>query len=305
MSGNILVLGITGMLGSMVFNYLNDSKDSVYGTIRRNKSTIYQNNNNIIYFDATDNIANQIKNIFNKIKFDYIVNCIGVINKYCENNNVSGINNAININSLFPHLLSQVITKLFPNTKIIQIATDCVYSGKTGGYDENSIHDADDIYGKSKSLGEVKADNFLNIRCSIIGPEVNNKSSLLEWFLALKKNTIVPGFAHHFWNGLTTLQFAEYCDYIISTNNFYQLRNLNYTIHLIKNKSITKYDLLCIFKDVFYKDVEILKETSIVEPINRTLKSIYLNENNLISMNESIIELRKYILKTNFINKKE
>ena len=305
MSGNILVLGITGMLGSMVFNYLNDSKDSVYGTIRRNKSTIYQNNNNIIYFDATDNIANQIKNIFNKIKFDYIVNCIGVINKYCENNNVSGINNAININSLFPHLLSQVITKLFPNTKIIQIATDCVYSGKTGGYDENSIHDADDIYGKSKSLGEVKADNFLNIRCSIIGPEVNNKSSLLEWFLALKKNTIVPGFAHHFWNGLTTLQFAEYCDYIISTNNFYQLRNLNYTIHLIKNKSITKYDLLCIFKDVFYKDVEILKETSIVEPINRTLKSIYLNENNLISMNESIIELRKYILKKNFINKKE
>ena len=98
---------------------------------------------------------------------------------------------------------------------MIQIATDCVYSGKTGGYNEDSLHDALDAYGKTKSLGEVRSSTFLNIRSSIIGPEINHKVLLLEWFLKQPKGAVLNGFSNHLWNGVTTLQFAELCLTII------------------------------------------------------------------------------------------
>jgi len=110
-----------------------------------------------------------------------------------------------------PHALAQATAKVLPMAKVLQIATDCVYSGKTGNYDEAAKHDALDVYGKTKSLGEVNARHVLNIRCSIIGPELKGRLSLLEWFLSQPTGARVNGYAHHQWNGITTLQFAELC----------------------------------------------------------------------------------------------
>lgn len=290
----VLVLGISGMLGSMLFDYFLKKNIVLFGSTRK-QTNRFKKFQNVIQFDAGKNILYQIKRICKNIEPDYFINCIGVINRYCRDDDRFGVINAIEINSLFPHKLSNVLEKVSHRTKIIQIATDCVFNGNSGGYNENSKHDAYDVYGKSKSLGEVRAKNILNIRCSIIGPELENKSSLLEWFLSQKETDDIYGYAHHFWNGVTALQFAEYCYNIIKNNTFNKLRDINHTLHLIKNETVSKYELLNIFKRVFKKDVEIKKVSNIGSPIDRSLISVHITNNSLISMEKAIINLKHYL----------
>lgn len=293
---NILVLGITGMLGSMVFYYLClNERLKVFGTARDISRLHGQN---ILQFDANDFSEVALSKLISKINPDYIINCIGIINKYCTIDNPKGIQNAIQINSLFPHKLASYTKKLAPNAKIIQIATDCVYSGIRGSYVESDIHDPVDFYGKSKSLGEVISDNFLNIRCSIIGPEINNKSSLLEWFLSKSDNEIIEGYNQHYWNGVTTLQFVQFCEKIIIENEFDSLRTLYHVLHFCPNESVSKYQLLLIFKEVFNKNIQI-KKVDDVKKIDRTLISGLLKNENR-KMYDSVAELYKFMSSTNY-----
>ena len=107
---------------------------------------------------------------------------------------------------------------------------------------ENSNHDAVDDYGKTKSLGEIKYKNFYNLRCSIIGRELFNKYSLLEWFLNCKDKEI-NGFTNHKWNGITTFAYAKIVRSIIVENI-----DIPNSLHIIPSDIITKYELLQIFK---------------------------------------------------------
>ena len=151
-----------------------------------------------------------------------------------------------------------------------------------------------DVYGKTKSLGEVKSNNLLNLRCSIIGPEINDRLSLLEWFLSQIKGSKVNGYHHHYWNGVTTLQFAKFCEEIMLNDLFDTLRDVDNTIHLILNQTVSKFELLRIFNNVFQKDIEISGVSDIGEPINRTLKSEKYKMGSM-PMEEAIIELKNYI----------
>jgi dTDP-4-dehydrorhamnose reductase len=207
---NILVLGVSGMLGSMVFDYLSKNKNlTIYGTVR-NKDYC---NEKILYFDA-NNLDLFRQSDFKKLKIDYIINCIGITKPFSKDNDPDGVFRAININAKFPWQLAHLARK--QNIKLIQICTDCVYSGNKGDYNENDPHDALDVYGKSKSLGEVFDGSSLLIRCSIIGPEQKkDKNYLLEWFLTQSHGAEIGGYAHHYWNGVTTLQFAHLCESII------------------------------------------------------------------------------------------
>lgn len=293
---NVLVLGITGMLGSMVYRYLSlNEKLNVLGTARNTSDLLDKKN---FPLDAKNITEDHLLNLIAKANPDFIINCIGVINKYCTIDNQNGIQNAILINSLFPHKLAYFINRISPKIKIIQIGTDCVYSGNKGSYLENDIHDPVDIYGKSKSLGEVVSNNFINIRCSIIGPELSNKSSLLEWFLSKAGSDVINGYNNHFWNGVTTLQFSQYCENIIIGNDFNSLRKLNHVLHHCTNESVSKYQLLLIFREVFKRNVEIVKIDDL-KRLDRTLASIYL-KNEKKKMFDSIIELNKFILDTNY-----
>lgn len=272
----ILVLGITGMLGSSVYSYLlKNTKYNIAGTARNIKNTDFENN--IFELDVSKDINSQFNSICKTFKPNYVINCIGIINKYCNSSDDKATINAIKINSEFPYLLADYFEINNPDTKIIQIATDCVYSGKEGNYSEASQHDAIDIYGKTKSLGEARYSNFLNIRCSIIGFEKTNKSSLLEWFLNHKTGDKVNGFSHHKWNGVTTLQFAEFCNFIIATNKFKELRDKNHVIHYCPNKAVSKYELLNLFQSVFNTNFEIIEVNDIGLPKDMTLISNYLH----------------------------
>lgn len=288
---NVLVLGISGMLGSMVFRYLSLNENlNVFGTIRELGSL---SENNIFQLNAKNVTKEQILDLISKANPDYVINCIGIINKYCTLDNQDGIQNAILVNSLFPNIFANSAKLHSPDLKILQIATDCVYSGNKGNYIESDIHDPLDIYGKSKSLGEVVSENFLNIRCSIIGPELYNKSSLLEWFLSRDSKEAVQGYDHHYWNGVTTLQFAQFCEEIIVENKFNPLRRLNHILHYCINETVSKYQLLKIFSKVFNKNIEIVRLDN-PKKLDRTLKSVYLNIEKR-KMYDSVFELYNFI----------
>ena len=292
----ILVLGSTGMLGSMVFDYFSKNKSfEIHGTYFNEKKNKPSNEeSNFSKFDANIALEKQFLEIFKTFQPDYIINCIGIIKPYCKDENPIGVYNAIAVNSYFPYQLTYICENLVTSTKIIQIATDCVFRGTIGNYDENALHDPIDVYGKTKSLGEVRHKNFLNIRCSIIGPEINGSLSLLEWFLSHPSGSELDGFAHHYWNGITTLQFAQFCEEIILENKFDNIRTSYHIINYIKNKSVNKYELVNIFKEIFNRNYIIKKTSNIGEPIDRTLSSV-LYPLKIQSMKTAIQNLKEYI----------
>jgi len=299
---NILVFGATGMLGSMVYSYFKKStKFSVHGTYYNESEIGPFDKQELEKFDASNQMIEQFDSIFNKFRPDYIINCIGIINRYCNTGKRKDVLNAVNVNAIFPSILSEYCEES-GNTKIIQIATDCVYDGEKGGYIESDSHNPEDVYGKTKSLGEIIADNFLNIRCSIIGPEINNFNSLFEWFISQKPNSTVSGYNHHSWNGVTTLQFAQYCEDIIEKNIFGIIRKNTPVIHFTPNETVTKYRLLTIFSKVFCKKCVIRKIDNIGKPIKRDLDSEVLPIKVKTRMEEAILNLKIYLENNDIYN---
>ncbi len=281
MRKKILILGASGMLGIEVLREalkLNNFK--IYATIRKkNDIQIIKKNlkteiNKITFnkFQINSNYAKNLKNLVNNK--DIVINCIGVIKPYINENSFKSKLNAININSVFPHMLNSLVNK---RTKIFQIATDCVFDGKDGDYNENFSHNAKDIYGKSKSLGEVKSKNFFNIRCSIIGLEIKNYKSLLSWFLNQKHKSNIKGFSNHLWNGITTSQFAKIVFIIIKKKII-----IPNTIHIIPKRKINKYQLLKIFQKKFNRYDLNIRDFKSKLIVDRTLSTIYLSLNSKI-----------------------
>lgn len=205
-------------------------------------------------------------------EYDYIINCIGIIKPEIDTRSAKSIKKAIYINSIFPNILASSL--LNKKTKIFQIATDCVFSGKKGKYNEFSKHDDVEIYGISKSIGEIKKENFFNLRTSIIGREFLTKKSLIEWFLNQKG--YANGFENHNWNGITTKAFGEYLYAIINKNM--DIPNL---LHVIPKNMVNKYQLLKIFKKKFKSKLKINKFQSKIK-IDRSLTTIHKNLNTSI-----------------------
>lgn len=278
----ILVLGGSGMLGSMVTNVFSKSEFETTATVRTTELIAESKKNlgnvNWIFFSIRDFIKSpEAYSSFNS--YDWIINCIGITKPYCKDDNPDQIENAVVINSLFPNQLA----KYFPNTKILQIATDCVYSGREGNYSENSIHDPIDVYGKTKSLGESKFTNLFNLRCSIIGPEFNRKAFLIEWLLSQQKDGEVNGFTNHDWNGVTTLQFGKVCLGIIKNGS--APKNLQ---HLVPADRVNKFELLKLLSTSFGRPDIKVREFVAKDKIDRTLLT---NDN---EYNEKIWNLAGY-----------
>lgn len=289
----ILVLGKTGMLGSFVYQYLkHSSKHIVFGTVREKKYV--EKKEKIRQFDV-ENFLKRATDFSYLLNFDYIINCIGIIKPYCRDIDPIGIRNAILVNALFPHMLSAYCAK--SKVKLIQIATDCVFSGKDGNYSENAAHDAIDVYGKTKSLGEVFNGDVLNIRCSIVGPELKTKLGLLEWFLNQDDNSQIQGYSHHKWNGVTTLQFAKLCLKIIESNMFTRLINDSHIYHFIPNNTVSKFELLKLFQLVFKKNITITSVSN-KDKIDRTLTTNYPSFTNFYgheNLHDALVELNDFM----------
>ena len=195
---------------------------------------------------------------------DVIINCIGIIPQSKNINDTSNRNYFL-INSLFPNMLSTFAYTR--NLKFIHITTDCVFSGSKGNYTELDDHDETNNYGVSKSLGELGYKSTI-IRTSIIGEELKNKYSLLEW-VKKHNNTSLTGYTNHHWNGVTCLELSKIINKLIDGNNWWAGVR-----HIYSPTSVTKYELVTMINDTYNLNNRVnMLETETT--VNKTLNSIY------------------------------
>lgn len=258
----ILILGVGGMLGSTLARYLSSKKGlQVVGSSRSNEDINFLNSNGnleLIYgLDVTN--SSLLEELIRNLRPNLIINCVGIIK---QDPRAHDPLKAILINSLFPHQLSFLCERF--NSRLIHISTDCVFSGRKGGYLEADFCDCDDLYGRSKCLGEVLASaNTITLRTSIIGHELFSNSSLLEWFLS--QSTFVQGYSRAVFSGLTTLEIAKVIfNFVLPNTGLAGLYHLS-------SHPIDKYSLLNKIARVYGKDLTINVDDRLI--IDRSLDS--------------------------------
>lgn len=242
MKKNIVIFGADGMLGKYVSVYLSQfpEKYNIKNITRKE-------------FDITKDPENNLTELI--VRDDIVINCAGLIHQRSPQNS----EHYKQINSLFPFML-----KKYTNI-LIHITSECVFNGKVGLYRETDKHDARDLYGISKSLGEPK--DACVIRTSFIGEELRNKKSLFEWIKS-KQFDKIDGYKNHKWNGTTCLELAKFIDKIITNKLLWKG-----TRHIFSPSCISKYDLIKMICDVYDFDVEVQEKN--VEPKYATLSTIY------------------------------
>ena len=231
----VLVLGGTGMAGHTISMYFKEAGRDVTAFSR--SKVEYCNN---INGDITD--FPNLKKIIIEGQYDAIINAIGILNQDAEDNKST----AVLLNSYLPHFLSDTTKDM--KTKIIHMSTDCVFSGKTGGYSETSFRDGETFYDRSKALGELENNKDLTFRNSIIGPDMSERGiGLFNWFM--KQEGKINGFTKAIWTGVTTLTLAKAMEQALK-------ENLTGLYNLVNNQTISKYELLNLFNK-YMKDNEI------------------------------------------------
>lgn len=262
----ILVLGASGLIGSTTLRVLSERKDfEVYGSTRSEHIKTLLPNINASRLVSNLDVHNfpSVIEALNKIKPDVLVNCIGATKHKKEGNNPI---DAIDLNALLPHKLAQICELV--SCRFIHISTDCVFSGKSGLYKESSATDAEDVYGKSKALGEVVYGNAITLRTSTIGHELQTKYGLLDWFLAQEDSC--KGFSKAVFSGLPTVIFAQIIRDVVL--QYPELKGLYH----VAASPINKYDLLQLIARVYNKKIKIEVDDNFI--INRSLDASKFNQ---------------------------
>jgi len=270
----VLILGGSGMLGRMVSLVLaQDAGINVTATVRNIDTQRIDHprvKTAVLKIGAGEETA--LDHLLRGKQA--VVNCIGITKPYVKNETSEEIRNAVACNVLFPHMLAEKAAEA--RCAVYQIATDCVYSGLQGWYDEKSPHDTTDVYGKTKSMGEVKADGFHNLRCSIIGPEYGRGTFLLSWVLNQPKDAELTGYTNHDWNGITTYHFAKLCRGAI--RNDVHLPGIQ---HVVPQGSVNKHQLVSALAAAYGRDDIVVKRGEGGTKCDRTL----LTNDNVINNN--------------------
>ena len=233
----ILILGASGLIGHQVyFQFKANNNYDVYNFSHQRKIA-----NDTLLLDARN--EHFLEKSIVDIKPDFIINCMGVL--IAESNR--NPENAIFLNAYIPQRLKIIANTI--DAKLIHISTDCVFSGKKGSYIEDDVKDADDIYGRAKALGEVTESPHLTLRTSVVGPEIKEGGEeLFHWFM--RQESKIKGFKKSFWSGVTTLELAKAVEWAIEND----IKGL---YHITNGQSISKYDLLLMFKKYTKKNIEV------------------------------------------------
>lgn len=265
----MLVLGGSGMLGATVVDWLaRDNSLNVGATVRvqRYLERGYEVLPEVRWhlLDVREDPSAALRPIVEG--YEWVINTIGVHKRFIHDDNPVEVERAIRINAFFPYHLASLAERC--GTRVLQIETDCVYSGRDGNYAEDAPHDPLDVYGKTKSLGEVHSSNCFHLRCSAVGPELKNHVSLLGWFLKRPLRAKVTGFTNHRWNGITSLTFARICHGIIK----YTLK-LPHLHHVVPADEITKAKMLEEFATEYGREDIRIESGAAPVPIDRTLRT--------------------------------
>lgn len=279
MNKKVLILGATGMAGHVVYTYLNET--GKYDIIPVcHSGAIGQNSYVLDIYDSDRLIA-----IIQNEQPNYVINCIGVLIKGSQKNPA----NAIYINAYFPHKLSEILHSISPDSKVIHISTDCVFSGKTGSYKDSDEKDALDTYGMSKNLGELINDKDLTLRTSIIGPELKtNGEGLMHWIFNQKQIGQLNGYQKSIWGGITTLELAKIIDLGIQKDltGLYQISN---------NEAISKFDLVSLVIKEFSLPIKVEGVDGVIcdKSIINTVRDDF--SYTVLSYEEMILEMKIFM----------
>jgi len=228
----VAVLGGTGMAGHVVLTHLNKCGYDVYHTSRNVPNT--QKSKPI---DAVDTAV--LCAWLDSIRPNVIINCMGILISESD----ARPDMAVLVNSYIPRHLAYLYAE--SSTKIIHLSTDCVFSGRRGGYIESDVPDGETVYDRTKALGEIINNKDLTFRMSIIGPDSKpSGTGLFNWFM--KQNGSIRGFTKAKWNGVTTIELSRAIDSAIQ-------QNLTGLYHLTPRETIDKYNLILLFKSTFGK----------------------------------------------------
>ncbi|GIW79186.1 MAG: NAD(P)-dependent oxidoreductase [Gemmatales bacterium] len=243
----VLVLGGTGMLGSKLWQVFSPQFDT-YVTMRQSLEA----SGLADFFDPRRTIEgiraeefDSVIRALGQVRPEVVVNCIGIVKQHhlAKDALVS-----ITVNALFPHRLAHLCQA--SGCRLIHVSTDCVFSGNKGNYVESDPTDAEDLYGRTKALGEVDYPGCLTVRTSIIGRELGSAHGLIEWFLRQEGKTI-RGYKNAIFSGLTTRALADIFAEII--RNHADLRGVWH----VAAEPVSKYDLLSLVKETYRLNVNI------------------------------------------------
>jgi dTDP-4-dehydrorhamnose reductase len=261
---NVLVIGASGMLGNAVLRFFHSSPGfEARGTVREMRSaSLFPNELRPCLLSGVD--AGSIDSLIGaleEVRPQLVINCVGLVKQLTSANDPL---EAVPINSLFPHRLARLCG--VAGARFVHMSTDCVFSGRKGMYSEEDFPDAEDLYGRSKLLGEVDYPNAITLRTSIIGHELQGGRSLIGWFLS--QEGTVRGFRKAIFSGLPTVEVARVIrDHIVPHP---ELRG----VYHLSAEPINKFDLLQLVANAYGKSVEIQADDGLV--INRSLDSTRL-----------------------------
>ena len=256
----ILVLAASGMLGNAVYRTFATSPGyDVVGSVRSASKIVLPDGARGELLAGVD--VEQVDSLvaaFEKVRPDVVINCIGLVKQLAAANDPLV---TLPINAMLPHRLARLAALV--DARLIHVSTDCVFTGNKGDYLESDAPDAQDLYGRSKLLGEVDYPNAITLRTSIIGTELGSAHGLVGWFLA--QSGTVRGFTKAVFSGLPTAVLAQVMrDHVIPN------RDLRGVWH-VSAESIAKFDLLQLVADEYGKNIKIAPDDQLV--IDRSLNS--------------------------------
>ena len=256
------------MLGSTIAKVLTENGHKV---LELNRSGVAScEKNEVAQFSAEKVLG--VEPLLNTRKISYVVNCVGLIKQRFSEKSENDALSAIEVNSHFPRQLQTIVDR--NKMKLIQIGTDCVFSGSRGNYSELDKFDPIDMYGKTKLEGEQNSLGSMILRTSIIGIEKNTSYSLLSWLLSRAKGSEINGFSNHSWNGVTTLDFGRIVSGIIDSDYF-----LPGIAHVVPGNVVSKYQILLQASRVFDRGDLFIREFEAPKSVNRSLTTIDASRN--------------------------
>ena len=262
----VLVTGASGMLGSAVIRSFAGKPDfEVYGTARSPHVARFFDESIASRLLTGYDLVNQddLAILFERARPDIVIHCAGLVKQLAESDDAL---RAIPVNALLPHRVARLCQ--IAGARLIHVSTDCVFSGKSGGYTEADEPDALDLYGRSKLLGEVAGSHAVTLRTSIIGHELEGSRSLINWFLSQTGD--VKGFTRAIFSGLPTVELARVIQAHVIPD-----RSLQGLYH-VSADPISKHDLLTLVARIYGKTVQIHPDDTYA--IDRSLDSSRFRE---------------------------
>ena len=249
----ILILGGDGMLGHQLLRHLRDHHD-VRITLRQGSES-YEGNPLLIggrpFYGVDARQRDTVLEIVTDFRPEAVVNAIGIVKQRPEGKEVIP---SIEVNALLPHRLAQSCQAV--GARLVHLSTDCVFSGRKGKYSEDHVPDAEDLYGRSKLLGEVSEPHCITLRTSMIGPELTRKTGLLEWLLS-QRNHCIKGFTKAIFSGFPTCELARIVEMILVEHPKI------HGVYHVASAPIDKYHLLTLIRDRLDLPVTIERDSTL------------------------------------------